>query len=111
MKNRKPLTLKDVIDSLVIYDIEHCRFPHNYLAEVGVDIPIIGGMALDDRKKILIDIELPQEEMREVIIHELIHTKHYRLGDLPRNINQLEKHVEFETKLTYNKLYSKTKKI
>ncbi len=100
----KTLTLKDVIDTFVSYDLEHSRFPHNYMLD-NLDIPIIGGMAIDDKKLILIDKELPTETMREVIIHELIHTKHYRLGDLPRDINTIERIVHKETGLVYKKLY------
>ena len=99
----KTLNLKDVIETLTLYDLEHCRFPHNYM--IDMDIPMVGGMALDDRKLILIDKELPTESMKEVVIHELIHTKHYRDGDLPRNINTIEKIVQRETELTYKKLY------
>lgn len=100
----KTLTLKDVINTLTYYDLEHCRFPHNYMID-NMDVPIVGGMALDDRKLILIDKDLPTESSKEVVIHELIHTKHYRDGDLPRNINTIEKIVQRETEMTYKKLY------
>ena len=100
----KTLNLKDVIETLTYYNLEHSRFPHNYMID-NLDVPIIGGMALDDRKLILIDKELPLESGREIVIHELIHTKHYRNGDLPRNINTIERIVQRETEMTYKKLY------
>jgi len=107
MKNKyKLLTLKDAIETLVTYNVEHCRFPHNYLSDVFEDIPDIRGLAMDDKKLILLDREQGTEEMRETIIHELIHTKHFRLGDL-RGIKTIENHVMRETKLTYDKLYKK----
>jgi hypothetical protein len=96
------LTLKEVIETLATYDIKHCIFPHNYLAEYDRDIPIIRGLAMGDKNLILLDSEQNLEEMRETIIHELIHTKHYRLGDLRKNI---ERHVQNETILTYERLY------
>jgi len=100
----KSLTLKDVIETLSIYDIEHCRFPHNYMAEVYEEIPLIYGMILDERKLILIDNEQGQEETKETVIHELLHAKHYRLGNL-KGYKNIEKHVEKETSLTYKLLY------
>jgi len=100
---KKPLTLKDVIETLIVYDIEHCRFPHNYLADVNYEIPRIEGLAMDDNKLILINKELCDEEKRHVVIHELLHTKHYRIGDLKGK--NIEKVVEAETVLTYLKLY------
>jgi len=96
------LTLKDVIETLVTYDINHSLFPHNYMVDYFNDVPIIRGLAIDDKKLILIDSEQGNEEMRETIIHELIHTKHYRLGDLR---SQIEKIVQDETVLTYKMLY------
>ena len=97
------LTLKDVIETLVTYNYELCRFPHNYAAEVGYDIPIISGLAMDDKKLILVDKEQCCERIRETIIHEFIHTKHYRKGDLRRG--EIENIIEKETNLTYEKLY------
>jgi len=97
------LTLKDVIETLIVYQIEHCRFPHNYLEKAGYDIPIIHGLAMDDKKLILIDKEQCCEEKRESVIHELIHTKHYKLGDLKGG--NMEKVVQSETVLTYLQLY------
>lgn len=99
----KMLNLKDVIDTLAYYDLEHCRFPHNYMLDM--DMPIIDGMVIDDRKLILINKELPTETSREVVLHELIHTKHFRDGDLPKNINTIERIVQRETEMTYKKLY------
>jgi len=101
------LSLKDVIETLIIYNIEHCRFPYNYLREyfnnTKYKLPEIRGLAMDDKKLILIDKEQGDERKRETIIHELIHTKHYRLGDLqPKNIERV---VQSETLLTYYKLY------
>ena len=103
MKTR--LTLKDVIETLAIYDIEHCRFPHNYLADAGMDIPNIAGLCINDKKLILIDKEQGDEELKETIIHELIHAKHYKKGDLKNNRNYIERHVQAETVMTYLKLY------
>jgi len=105
VRNLEILSLKDVIESLVIYDIEHCRFPHNYMAEYFPKnrVPLIRGMAIDDKKLILIDKEQCQELSRETIIHELIHTKHYRIGDLEQK--NVETIVEAETDLTYLNLY------
>jgi len=100
----KTLTLKDVIDTLVYYDLEHCRFPHNYLAE-DYQIPKIRGLTLDDKKLILIDKEQSIEVVKEILIHELLHIKHYALSDLPRNMNQIEKIIQKETELTYKKIY------
>ncbi len=98
----KTLKLKEVIETLSSYDLKHCIFPHNYAAEAGYDVPIFRGLAMDDKKLILIDIEQGLEEKRETVIHELIHTKHYRLGDLK---SKIEKIVEKETFLTYKLLY------
>ena len=101
------LTLKDVIETLVTYNYELCRFPHNYMAERGFDVPEVKGLAIDDKKLILIDREQSIEDMRETIIHEFLHTKHYRQGDL--KIKEIERIIEKETKLTYEKLYDKRK--
>jgi len=102
-KRQETLSLKDAIETLVTYDIKHCLFPHNYIAEVMEEIPIVRGLAMDDRKLILLDSEQGMEEMRETIIHELIHTKYYRLGNLrSRNV---ERKVIDETIRTYKKLY------
>ena len=106
-KNKRmySLTLKDVIETLVTYDIEHCRFPCNHVTDYfGIETQL-KGLAMDDKKLILINQELGLEEMREVIIHELLHTLHYRLSDLPSKPNLIEKIVEKETNLTYKKLY------
>lgn len=100
-----PLTLKDVIETLITYDIEHCRFPINYMYEYVGERKGFMGLAMDDKKLILINQELGNEEMRETIIHELLHVNHYRLADLPRNPDLIEKIVEKETDLTYKKLY------
>jgi len=100
----KSLTLKDVIETLSIYNIEHCRFPHNYMAKFVDEIPTITGMVLDDRKLIMIDNEQGQEETKETVIHELLHCKHYKLGDLKGYAN-IERYVEKETSLTYKLLY------
>ena len=99
------LTLKDVIESLVYYDIEHCRFPHNYMAEYfgRSRVPIIKGMCLDDKKLILIDREMGEENTKQAVIHELLHTKHYRIGDLEQR--EVETIVKAETNLTYLNLY------
>ncbi|MBU4480432.1 hypothetical protein KKG48_03260 [Patescibacteria group bacterium] len=103
----EPLTLKDAIETLIVYDVEHCRFPHNYLAgHFGHGkIPSMGGLALDPRKLILVDRERGTEAKRMIIIHELLHTKHFRKGDLKNNMKFIEDVVEGETKLTYAKLY------
>jgi len=96
------LDLKEVIETLSTYNVEHTRFPHNYLAEVGYDVPIIRGLALGDRRLILLDKEQNCEEMRETVIHELIHTVHYRRGDLR---SRVEKIVQKETREIYKHLY------
>ena len=101
----KELTLADVIETLIHYDVEHCRFPHNYLAEFVKGIPELGGWALDDKKLILINKEECDERRREIVIHELLHTVHFRRGDLPRDIKKIEEIVEAETELVYKKLY------
>ena len=105
----KPLTLRNVIDALVIYDIEHCRFPHNYLTAIISEIPPLGGLALADKKLILIDSEQGEETTREIIIHELLHCKHYQIGDL-KGFNSIERQVQKETNLTYKLLYGVKKK-
>lgn len=102
-KNLEELTLKEVIETLVTYNIEHTRFPHNYLLDLYEEMPFIYGLSMDDRKLILINQELSDEEKRETIIHELIHTKHYRLGDLKSR--ECEKIVQLETIKTYKSLY------
>jgi len=96
------LTLKDVIETFVRYDIEHSRFPHNYIYE-DADMPIIRGLVMDDEKLILLDQDQCDESMREAVIHELLHTKHFRLGDLRGR--DIERVVYKETELTYKKLY------
>lgn len=97
------LTLKDVIETLVTFDIEHSRFPVNYIPEYFGEQKGFLGLAMDDKKLILINKELGLEEMRETIIHELLHVNHYRKGDLKGNM--IETIVEKETDLTYKKLY------
>ncbi len=101
----RTLILKDVIETLVSYNIEHTRFPHNYIRDyIGEDIvPEIHGLAIDDKKLILIDKEQCVEDIRETVIHELIHTKHYRKGDLKGR--EIEDVVKKETELTYKELY------
>jgi len=103
----RALTLKEAIEALAIYNIEHCRFPHNYFAETGDfgDIPELHGLVLDDRRLILIDKEQGIEEIKESVIHELIHAKHFMKGDLPSNIKTIERRVIAETTLTYSKLF------
>lgn len=100
----KKLTLKDVIDVLSDYDVKHCIFPHNYLAEIDDTIPVIRGIALGEKRLILLDSEQNSEEMRETVIHEILHCKHYKLGDLS-GFNKIENHIEKETNLTYKLLY------
>ena len=64
---------------------------------------MIGGICSDDKKLILIDKDIGMEMARSVIIHEILHAKHFRLGDLSgRNIERV---VEKETSETYYKLY------
>ena len=106
MKKLKPnlLTLKDTINILSMYDIEHCRFPHNYIADVVDDIPRLNGLVLGDKRLILIDREQPIELAKEVVIHELLHCKHYELGDLS-GFNRIENYIKQETDLTYKLLY------
>ncbi|MFH1978875.1 MAG: hypothetical protein ABII97_00595 [Patescibacteria group bacterium] len=99
------LALREVIDILAHYDLEHCRFPHNYLADTGLGIPELRGLVVDDKKLILISNELGFEEARETIVHELLHCKHFLRGDLPHNIKRIEKVVEQETIATYYELY------
>ena len=96
------LDLKEVIETLSTYNIEHTRFPHNYLAEVGYEVPIVRGMAIDDKKLILLDKEQGKEEMRQTVIHELIHTVHFRRGDLRSGIERI---VQKETRSVYKHLY------
>ena len=96
------LSLKDVIETLTIYDIKHTIFPHNYIAGVNDNIPIIRGVALRDRKLILLDEEQNMREMRGTVIHELIHAKYYKLGNLRKNVERI---VDGETKRTFMKLY------
>lgn len=98
-----PLTLKDVIETLITYDIEHCRFPINYMHEYFGERKGFMGLAMDDKKLILINKELGMEEMRETLIHEFLHTHHYRKGDLTGRL--IETIVEKEINLTYKKLY------
>ena len=97
------LTTRDIIETLVTYNIEHCRFPHNYAAVAGYDIPLLRGLAMDDKKLILIDKDLTTEYAREIIIHELLHTKHFRLGDL--TMKGAERQIIRETNYTYEKIY------
>ena len=100
----KILTLKDTIESLSIYNLNHCLFPHNFVAEeLGYDE--LHGLILCGRKQILIDKEQPTEIVKEAVIHELIHARHYQKGDLRHNINYIERIVQRETELTYKKLY------
>lgn len=101
----KPLTLKDVIETLTTYNYELTRFPHNYLADIDLDIPRIEGLAIDDKKIILVNYEQSVENIRDTIIHEFLHTKHFRQGDLRGK--EIEKIVEKETDLTYAKLYGR----
>ncbi|MCK5624992.1 hypothetical protein KAI04_04070 [Candidatus Pacearchaeota archaeon] len=101
--NLEELTVKDIIETFVTYDLEHCKFPHNYFIEVMSRIPRIEGVTLDDQKLILINNENGLEKTRQVIIHELLHTKHYRQGNL--ELKRIEKQVVAETKFNYMKIY------
>lgn len=101
--NLEQLTLKDVIETFTTYNLRHVDFPHNFLAQTGADIPEIDGLTLDDKKIIYINTDTSLEYRRAVLIHEFLHTKHYRQGDLPRS--KTESVVEKETKLTYYDLY------
>lgn len=104
----KELTLKDIIDVLCHYDLEHSKFPSNYVAEISEDIPIIYGMACDDKRKIFIDEEAAYETMREVVLHEIYHCHHFLKGDLdgvPHS--KMEKIVTREAKDHVKKLYSR----
>ncbi|MFC1625319.1 hypothetical protein ACFL1O_00335 [Patescibacteria group bacterium] len=101
------LTLKDVIEALAIYDVEHCRFPHNYFAETDAfgKIPELHGMVIDDQKLILIDDEQGTEIIKQTVVHELLHARHFMVGDLPHNNKIIEKVVNTETDITYLKLF------
>lgn len=103
-KNKNILKLKDVIEVISEYDIKHTLFPHNYYAEICQSVPVIRGVALGDKRLILLDSEQSIEEMRETVIHELLHCHHYNLGDL-RGYQNIERVVQRETRETYKKLY------
>jgi hypothetical protein len=102
----KHLTLKDAIEVLAIYNLEHCRFPHNYFSETEFgDIPKLRGATIDDKRLILIDIEQGIEQTKEAVIHEILHGKHFIKGDLPNDQRRREKAVDVETDVVYLKLY------
>ncbi|MCK9595727.1 hypothetical protein M0R19_00895 [Candidatus Pacearchaeota archaeon] len=90
------LTLKDVINSLVEYDIKHCPFPQNDNSK-GIDQ---GGMIDDEKKIIYIEDEQTYKSKRTVLIHELLHAKYFRLGK-----EDNEEQIEKETDIIYKKLY------
>ena len=69
------------------------------------DIPRFAGLTMDDKNLILLDKEQGIEEMKETIIHEFIHTKHFRKGDIGKGRNTIEKYVQAETVMTYLELY------
>ncbi len=94
------LTLKDMIESLMMYSLEHCLFPQNFGSK---KIRTVDSGIIDDERKIIyIDKEQTQEETRKTLIHEFLHAKYFRLGK-----RDTEKKVDRETEIVYKKLYEK----
>lgn len=94
-KDLELLTLRNVVDALMRYDVKHCPFPQNNVRKNN-DMALI-----DDEKKIIyLDEEETQRNMRIGIIHEFLHAKYYALG-----IKDIEKKIEKEADLVYERLY------
>jgi len=91
------LTLRDVIDALMRYDIKHCPFPQN---DISKKLGSHNGIIDDEKKIVYLNEEQTQESMRKTIIHEFSHAKNYRAGK-----KDTEKQIEKETEIIYKKLY------
>ena len=102
------LTLKDIIEILIRYDIRKVEGINNRMAELGLDIPIYYGLSDDYKKEILIEKYQPDDLKRLTMVHELHHCYHYMKGDLYNmNFNQIEKIVDRDSKLQTKELYLK----
>lgn len=96
MSDLELLTMRNVIDALMRYDVKHCPFPQNDVPGKGADSGII-----DDEKKIIyLDEETTQEYMRKAIIHEFLHAKYFALGK-----EDTEEQIERESEDVYKKIY------
>jgi hypothetical protein len=102
------LTIEDMLDILCEYTISFERFPHNYLADAFEEIPTIDGLAIDDKKQIIVNKELCNEEKKKTLLHELYHCYHYMKGDLyGLGMKKEEAVVHRETNEHFKKLYRK----
>ena len=94
------LTMRDIIETLVTYNVRHVPFPHNYVQGAAK----YNGLICDDKKTIFLNEEMAKEITRAVIIHEFLHDKHYRIGNLCDE-RRIESVVKKETIETYKQIY------
>jgi uncharacterized protein YjaZ len=94
------MELKDVLDVLCRYYIKHTDFPINHMSSLLDDDEgnsfVLKGLAIDDKKLILIDKEQGLENMRETILHELYHGHFYMNGQLHgKSMKETERVVRY----------------
>lgn len=100
-KKIRELALKDVVEILTEYTIEHSYFPERYYRK-----KYPSGIILPERKLILTDKEEGIESKRYSIIHELLHAMHCNFGDLGDLTEKTgEIIIDAETEIMYEKLY------
>ena len=92
------MTLKDVIEALVHYSLNHITMPppdiyHREAKE-------LAGYCDHDKAAIYIDTEMGLMDKRQVIIHELAHAINHCKG-----ISDEEDTIDIETIVTFKELY------
>ena len=102
------LTLKEVIEILIEYNVELKEFPLNNWREVN-NKPKIRGLIIDDLRRIVIDKNQSKDLLRESILHELVHAKYFKSGGLSTlSQKQIENTVQKESEEVYKKLYKRS---
>jgi hypothetical protein len=97
------LTLRDVVEILCHFNVKHTDFPLNRVVDQQVR-----GLASDSSRTIFVERDIGLQTARKVVIHELIHCKHYLAGDLDDVPNQQgEKIVLKEERETWKDLYGR----
>ena len=97
----KVLTVRDIVDVLSYYNFNHALFPHNEMASESSGIPYVYGMTIPERRQIIVNSSLIPQDMRDTVIHELTHARHFLRGECCEfDEERLERYVERVTDLT-----------
>lgn len=98
-ENLELLTLKEVIEVFIEFDLKHSDFPHNY--SKNKKVPKWDGLVVFEKKLIYIDKEINDiKDKRKAIIHEILHSKYFIQGK-----KDTEEQIEKETEIIYQKIY------